>query len=496
MNLLQRAYDPEQFRQQGHQLIDQLADYLQSAQSRALPQAITYAEPEEQYEFWTDWEAGQSTEALFNALLQNSVKVHHPCYMGHQISPPLPVTALAGLASDFLNNGMGVYEMGAGATAMEKVVIQTVAKAMQLGSKADGFLTSGGTLANLTALLTARRMQAKTDVWAEGTKQQYAIMVSEEAHYCVDRAVRIMGWGDRGVIKIPTDSHFKIKKKTLTEEYLKAKKEGIEVIAIVGSACTTSTGSFDDLNAIADFCSEYDVWMHVDGAHGGGTVFSDKNRHLVAGIERADSVIMDFHKLLMTPAVTTAVVYKDGRHAYNTFAQKAQYLWKDAAEPQWFNIAKRSFECTKTMMSLKVFSILNSYGTAIFQEYVDAVYANGKRFAALVEASEELELAVEPECNIVCFRYVDRQVTSLLETRHEQDVSDTHELKTSRERERLNEINLQIRQQLLEDGRFYVVQTNLRGTVYLRVTLSNAFTTESDMNDLLKEVVKIGINFI
>lgn len=487
MDLLKKAYSSTHFREQGHQLIDQLADFLEVTQHRMLRKVITYEEPEERLEVWDNWEEGRSVNDMFAVVLNESVNVHHPRYMGHQISPPLPMTALAGLVSDFMNNGMGVYEMGADATAMEKIVIQTVAKAMRLGEKADGFLTSGGTLANLTALLTARRMQAKNDVWTQGTQQQYAVMVSEEAHYCVDRAVRIMGWGDQGVIKVPTDDQFKIKKKILTEYYLKAKKENIEVIAVVGSACSTSTGSFDDLHAIADFCEEHQLWMHVDGAHGGGTVFSEKNRHLVAGIERADSVIMDFHKLLMTPAITTAVLYKDGRHAYNTFAQKAQYLWHDASEPEWFNIAKRSFECTKTMMSLKVFSILKTYGTAIFSQYVDVVFEHGKRLATLVEKAADMELAVQPACNIVCFRYV--------RSRYKQQFAESDSVQAeniAQATEELNNLNLKIRRKMLEDGRFYLVQTNLRGIVYLRVTLSNPFTLENDLVELLEKVRQAG----
>jgi L-2,4-diaminobutyrate decarboxylase len=468
---IKQAYDPDHFRAQGHQMIDLLADYLQQLQQDpdAVP-AIDWIEPEDSLEAWSKYLEDRNSEDwgdLFQQVLQKSVHVHHPRYMGHQMSPTAPVSALAGFLGDFLNNGMGVFEMGVVSTTIERLVISKVAEQMGMGLQAGGFLTSGGTLGNLTALLCARSRMATERIWTEGGGHQLALMVSEQAHYCVDRAARIMGWGEAGIIKVPVNERYQMRTELLKEYYENARLQGRQVIAVVGSACTTSTGSFDNLEAIAEFCEEHHLWFHIDGAHGAATVFSPTYKKLVKGLEKADSVVMDFHKMLLTPSITTALVFKREEDSYRTFAQKAQYLWEAEEEREWFNLAKRTFECTKLMLSLKVYAILKTYGTQLWEEYVTKVIDTGRRFGQLVEAHPHFELATSPECNIVCFRYVP---------------SGEHDL------EHLNQVNEKIRQHLLEEGTFYIVKTNLEGALWLRCTFTNPFTTEEDLLSLLRSI--------
>lgn len=471
-DLLKQAYDPENFRQWGHQLVDFLSDQLLRAQAGEDPHAISWEPPESAYEYWKKEGEGGPNPApleLFQEVLRQSVHLHNPRYMGHQISPPAPVTVLAGLLGDFMNNGMGVYEMGSAATAIERVVVKMVARRIGFGEAADGVLTSGGSLANLTALLAARSIKGG-DVWRDGHREPLALMVSEEAHYCVDRAARIMGWGEAGIIKVPVDDQFRMRTELLPEYFERARVAGRRVIAVVGSACSTSTGSFDDLEAIADFCEQQGLWFHIDGAHGAPAAFSKKYASLVSGMERADTVAMDFHKMLMTPSVTTALIFRNGANAYDTFHQQGQYLWNRDEEAEWHNLAKRTFECTKLMLSVKVYSLLRTYGWNLIDEYVTTVIDNGRRMAALIRAQPDLELAISPPCNIVCFRY------RTAETPPAQP----------------DEINEELRQHLLEDGRFYIVKTKLKGETWLRCTLTNPFTTETHLKELLSEVEKTG----
>lgn len=236
----------------------------------------------------------------------------------------------------------------------------------------------------------------------------------------------------------------------------------MEVIAVVGSACSTSTGSFDDLAAIGRFCHSRNLWFHVDGAHGAALAFSRQHRAVLAGIETADSVALDYHKMLMTPALTTAVVFRQDADSYGTFSQQAQYLFGET-EREWYNVAKRSFECTKLMMSIKAYSLLYTYGETLFENYVDQVMENGRIFAAMIEAQPQWELAVQPQCNIVCFRHAPPGLSA--------EATDEH--------------NLRIRRRILEDGRFYIVQTAIHGHTWLRVTLTNPFTSEGEMEELL-----------
>jgi len=475
-DILQRAYDPEQFRRQGHELIDHIADLLTQQATGDRP-AISYQSPEDSYTYWkNDSENNSHTDPLhlLQQALVRGVQVQSPNYLGHQISPPVPITALAGLVNDMMNNGMGVYEMGQVGVTLERLVCQIVARHMGFTGAADGMLTSGGTLANLTALLTARSVKASERVWQEGSHQQLALMVSEEAHYCVDRAVRIMGWGEAGIIKVPVNERYEIRTDLLEDYWQQARAEGKEVIAVVGSACSTATGSFDDIPALADFCESHNLWLHVDGAHGAATVFSDTYHSLVRGLERADSVAMDFHKMLLTPAIATALIYREGQNSYRTFAQRAAYLWESQDDHEWYNLAKRTFECTKAMYSLKFYSLYRTYGKELLGAYVTQVIDTTLAFAKKLEQHDHFELAVAPRCNIICFRH--RPTARLTPTE-------------------LNQLNSHIRQELLEDGHYYVVQTRLRDQVYLRCTLTNPFTREAHLEGLIQKIQAVAKSF-
>lgn len=469
MTNLRAAYSPKSFRENAHELVDILADYLESAQNQTKETVIPFQSPDESLAFWqADFEAGTDPNPnnLFKTIIQKSTHLHHPKYMGHQVGVVAPIAATASMLTALLNNGMAVYEMGLVSNPLEKIVTDLMAKRIGFDENTNGLLTSGGTLANLTALLAARAKL--TDVWESGNAEKLAVMVSEEAHYCIDRAARIMGMGSEGIIKVPVNDRLQIRADLLEKYYQDAAEKGFRVIAIVGSSCSTSTGSYDDLVSIAQFAKSKNIWFHVDGAHGGAVIFSEKYKQLVNGIEQADSVVIDWHKMLMTPALATALIFKNGDDAYQTFHQKAQYLWANQTSQDWFNSGKRTFECTKYMMSVKIYTILKTYGEGIFAENVDYLYDLGREFAKMINESKNFELAVEPQSNIVCFKLKSAQ----------------------------NENTAEIRKRLLEKGNFYIVQTSIREKTYLRVSLMNPLTTTDDLKELLDEIESINQQLI
>ncbi|MEL6733302.1 MAG: aminotransferase class V-fold PLP-dependent enzyme [Bacteroidota bacterium] len=470
---IETIYNVDQFRTQGHELIDMLSDYLSKMLKGDEVPVLPNLSPDTLYLHWNQKLKEQQIfhfPSLIQDVLDQSLHLHHPRNAGHQVSSPAPLSVLASLVSDLLNNGMAVYETGPASSVMDRIVIEEVNKVIGYGPESDGIITSGGTLSNLTALLAARAIQAPDEVWTLGTQKKYALMVSEEAHYCVDRAARVMGWGDEGIIKIPTDDQFRMQVAQLPRLLSEARDKGIEVLAVVGSACTTSTGTYDPLNAIADFCEKENIWFHVDGAHGGAAAFSPTHTSKVKGIHRADSITLDFHKMMMVPALTTGLLFKNSHDSYRTFSQKAQYLWAEAEEREWYNMAKRTFECTKRMVSLPVYTMMKAYGMEIFGEYVDTCYALAQTFAAMIQAEPQLELAVEPQANIVCFRFVSAGLSP----------------------DQLDALNREIRVQIVESGTFYIVQTQLRGRHYLRTTFMQAYTQEEDLQQLIALVCETG----
>ncbi|MCC1483527.1 pyridoxal phosphate-dependent decarboxylase family protein [Winogradskyella immobilis] len=461
---LQNAYNPESFRKDGHLLIDKLANHLNDSFNNTNKKTLFWAPPEDELTYWKDYLENETSESFFDNLIQHSINLHNPKYIGHQISPTLPLMGLTGLAMSILNNGMGIYEMGVAGTAIERVVTDLLCKHIGYSNESTGFLTAGGTLANLTALLSAKK------AFGNENHSNLGVMVSDQSHYSIDRAITIMGLSTANVIKIPTNKNFSVNVSALETSYAEAKSKGIDIFALIGNAPSTATGAYDDLEALASFAKEKQIWYHVDGAHGGSAIFSSTYKPLLKGIEHADSVIIDGHKMLMMPALTTALLFKNENHSYNTFSEKADYLLELSEHKEWYNLAKRTFECTKHMMSIHWYAIIKHYGVSIFDDFVTTLYDSGKTFAKLIGANPKFELAVKPMSNIVCFRYFDSDLN---------DIS-------------LNTVNETVRQHLIKEGDYYILQTKIKNNTYLRCTIMNPFTKEIHFKTLLNKIETIA----
>ncbi|MEP6863963.1 MAG: pyridoxal-dependent decarboxylase [Deltaproteobacteria bacterium] len=452
------AYDPERFRADGHAVIDAIADQLarwHAREGRVLP----WCAPDEARAEWgkRPLSGGNLVEDL-SRIMASSTALAHPYCMAHQVPPPLPSAVLAEAVSALLNNGMAVYEMGPAAVPIELAVIELLCARIGYPAGAGGVLTSGGSLGNLTALLAMRQAEAGFDVWKDGAHAgpPLAVIVSEEAHYSVARTLGIMGWGEGGAIAARVDAHHRMTAAAVADALRGARDQGRRVIGIVAAAGSTATGAFDPLSELADLAAREDLWLHVDAAHGGGVALSTVHRGKLAGIERADSVVWDAHKLLMMPALVTAVLFKHEAHAYEAFAQHASYLFADARpQTHWWDLGTRTLECTKRAMAIELWTALRTYGEAWFGEVIDRQVELTRALAAKVAAAPDFELAQEPELNIVCYRM--RGVD-----------------------------NRALRERVLEDGRFYIVGTELADGYYLRSTIMNPLTEPADFDALLE----------
>lgn len=484
-DVLARAYDPERFRADGHRVIDGLADHLAACVPTAATApddrpVIPYRPPGDALARWpADYGehpgADDALAAVLAATAADSIRLHHPRYLGHQVPPPLPAAALADAAAALLNNGMVVYEMGGAATPQELAVIAWMARTLGLPATAGGLLTSGGSLGNLTALLAARQVVAGHDVWRGGAHAgpPLAALVGATAHYSVARAVRALGWGDGGAVEVACDDAYRMRADDLPRAHAAAVAAGRRPIAVVASAGSTATGAYDPLPAIADFCARAGLWLHVDGAHGAAAALSPRHRHLVAGIERADSVVWDAHKLLAMPALCTAVLYKDEAHAYAAFAQEASYLF--APEREWWNLGLRTMECTKRMMGTILDASLRTCGVGFFRAYVERVFALGRALAARLAAAPDFELATAPDANIVVFRYRPTPALTGLA---------------------LDELQAALRRRCLEAGRWYFLTARPGGrhgaSLWLRTALMNPLAGAAELDGLLAAIREAG----
>lgn len=468
-------YDSEEFRRQGHELIDILSDYLKTMTGRSNTPVLDYKDPDDlvrEFAFENPSNSELSLSDYIKKVIGNMNHLHHPRFVGHQNTPPLTAGIIAQMCTSLLNNGVAVYEMGPAAMATERNVIKYMSRLVGFGKDSDGIFTHGGSAGNLTGLLAARQAKADFNIWEEGVKSEkrIGIIVSEQSHYSISRNAKVIGLGEASVIKIPHNSRYAMETTMLQETMKEAAAKGIKVVCVVANACSTATGTYDNLSEIAAFCKENDLWFHVDGAHGLGVLFSDKYRELVKGIEHADSIVLDFHKMFLTPGLNSMVLFRDGARSYQTFAQNAGYLFEKGDESEWFNGAKRTLECTKSGMGIVAWAVIKYYGDRVLGEYIDSRYDLAHRFAEIIEGDKELELATRPESNIVCFRYRPMKISN----------------------GKLNELNRIIRKEIIKSGEFYLVQANLGGRIYLRTALMNALTNENDLERLLSAVKRHG----
>jgi L-2,4-diaminobutyrate decarboxylase len=465
MESIENLFDPETFRTEGHALVDSLADYLKAATAGDAMPVLPYLTPEEMMLRWPGVfpEHGEATlNGIFKRVISEANHLHHPQHTGHQVAAPLPGAALCDLLAAFLNNGMAVYEHGPSGTAMELQLVKWMGRALGLGEDTDGVFTSGGSVGNLTALLAARQTTRIKDKLPENAPE--VVLATDQTHYSVKRALRIMGCGDDGVTAVPHDSQLRMCADALEATYHDALARGYRVIAVIGNACCTPTGAYDPLESIADFCQSHGLWFHADGAHGAAACLSEKYSHLLKGVERADSVVWDAHKMLLMPTLCTAVVFRQSVHACAAFEQEASYLFDRKKQEEWFNLGHRTVECTKRMMALKLYASLMCYGTAVFGEHVTRCFDLAYRFGELIRGSEDFELGAEPESNIVCFRYVPEEATDL------------------------DALQTALRQHILQGEEFYLVQTNLPHGRFMRTALMNPFTRDHHLEHLLESI--------
>lgn len=473
---IRQLFDSSHFRLHGQQLVDMLADWLeQSLQGKG--KVLQWREPAAEDLRWQQalpqqplLDAAGLLQRLTSDILPGSLAIHHPRNMGHQVATPLPMAALCDLVAALSNQAMAVYETGPSATMLERQVIRWLTTLIGW-QQADGILTSGGAQANLTALLAARQRSAAWNVWQQGTSggAPLRILASAHAHYSVARAAGIMGLGTDGVISIATDREGRMQIDALRAAHAQCRARGQQVMAVVANAGCTATGSIDPLQAIGRYCNAEQLWLHVDGAHGASALLSNMHRSQLRGIELADSVVWDGHKLLYMPATVSAVLFREADNSFAAFAQDASYLFQSgdhAAES--FNVSYRTLECTKRMMGLKLWAAFSLYGVEGLGLLVDKVFATAALFARKLAAHAQFELHMQPQTNIVCFRHRQPGLTPDTRSRHQ----------------------AAIRQKIVESGAFHFTQVRLDDEIWLRTALMNPLTEAADLDALLAAITQ------
>lgn len=423
--------------------------------------------------------------AAARLFLDHCHRVHSPKDMGHQVSPSLPVAAAFDALASFTNQGLAVAEMGPFAAATERVLIDRLAAKIGWGGCAErrygGIVTGGGTIANLTAILAARNARYRTGfsegmTGASATALRPALITSADSHYSIARAAGILGIGTDNVLKAPIDARRRVNAAAVERTLARAQDEGLDVFCIVASACTTATGSFDDIAGIADVARRYGIWLHVDGAHGASMLFSPRHAGKLRGIDQADSITWDAHKMMHVPSLATFLLYRDAARSFLPFEQEAPYLFRTGEgeeDAAYIDAGLRTLECTKRGLALGAWGLWAVYGEGIFREIVETTVATTRAFYETLLAAPDFAPVHEPECNILCFRHIPPALTSAAP-------------------ERVSALQAQLRQALMRDGEFYLSLTKIDGVYALRTSVMNPLTTPLHHAALLAKLRRLG----
>ncbi|WP_435180972.1 pyridoxal phosphate-dependent decarboxylase family protein [Halorussus sp. AFM4] len=412
-------------------------------------------------------------------VLPHSVGTSNARCAAHLQCPPM----IPGLAAEAMltatNQSLDSFDQAPAATVLEQEVISALCELFDLPDAADGVFTSGGTQSNFQALLLARdkycSQQFGRDVQASGLPleaESLRILCSEEAHFTGEQAAHHLGLGEDAVVTAPTDEKRRMDPDALDAVLAGVETNGAEPFALVGTAGTTDFGSIDPLDALADRAAEHDLWFHVDAAYGGALALSDDYDSLLAGIARADSIAVDFHKLFYQPISCGAFLLREGAD-FEWMARNSAYLNPEAHDEAGVpNLVAKSVQTTRRFDALKPYVAFRALGREGVAELVESTLALADGAASLIGDADDFELVHEPTLNAVVFRYRPRT-----------DMSDRA----------VSRLNAAIREQLLQDGRAIVARTEVSGVTSLKFTLLNPTATLDDVATILDVVRDCGM---
>lgn len=388
-----------------------------------------------------------------------------PGFFGYVFSPPSPI----GVAADFLasaaDQNVTSWRSAPAATEVEHVVVRWLGALVGFAEEPAGLLVSGGSAANLTALLVALR--ARTE--AEVDRRLLTAYTSEEGHFSVAKAAGVIGVQVR---RVAVDDGRRLDALKLREAIAADRRAGFEPFCVVATAGSTATGAVDQIDAIASVAAEHGLWLHVDGAYGALAAADPASRHLFAGIERADSLSLDLHKWLYVPIDCGTLLVRDAAATANAFGSGADDYVRVLAtqETESFAFWDHGLELSRRFRALKAWMTLRYYGTRRIAAAIGEDIAMAAHMAELVRKGDDLELLTGPSLSTCCFRHVSPGTPEAA----------------------LNGHNERLLEALQHDGRVYLSNATVDGRFALRACVTNFRTTRADIERTLEVVRELG----
>ena len=455
-------------RRLGHLVADTVAHHLSTLRQQPAYATLDTASAERLIDAGapakgTDFETLLAT--LRDDVFPHAAREPHPGFIAYVPScPTFPAVLGDWLATGF-NFFAGVWPVAAGPNEIELIVLDWFRQWLGMPDGTGGLLTSGGSGANLTAMIAARHRVTGGDASVIAKLTVYA---SDQTHSSVTRAAWLAGIPREHVRLLPSDDAFRADVDELRDALARDRAAGLVPLMIIANAGTTNTGSVDPMHEIAELCERENVWMHVDAAYGGFAVLTDIGRRALAGIERADSVTLDPHKWLFVPFECGCLLVRDPARLKAAFQIFPEYLADAQTGHEAVNFADYGEQLTRYSRALKVWMSVRYFGTDAIRDAIDHAMMLARRLEERVRATPTLEIVSPARFGVVCFRARPDGVDAAA----------------------VDALNERVLARVVGEGRYFISSTRLRGAFALRACILGFRTAEEDIDGLVHAVAQ------
>lgn len=410
---------------------------------------------------------------VIEEVITNSVVTDHPFFMNQMFGKTQPISFLADILIAMLNTSMYTYEVAPVFSLIEKEIISNLGARVWGKGHGDGVFTAGGSMSNMNALFLARQN------YQENIKQSglfntkaFAIFVSEQAHYSFTKGVNFLGFGTESLIKVKSNADASIHIESLKKAIETVCKNNRIPLMVIGIAGTTISGSFDPLDKLAVIAKEHNMWYHVDAAFGGSLLFCTKEKTILNGIENADSVSWNFHKVMGMSLSTSSFLTKEKGVLNKAFNVDAGYLFHE--NDYDFDLGQKSLRGGRRPDAFKLWLHWKYMGDLGFAQHILKLRTATHTLATLIVKNKKLELYQKPQSSIVLFRYLKNKATE----------------------EDSNLLNKKIRTLIFKEGKLIFNYSQIHGTVYLRCVILDPEISKKQLQHIVDTVVRVGDGLI
>ena len=481
--------DLDELRGVGVDMIEAIADYHAGLQRRRVMPAVSPAEVAAQF---TDAlpEVGVSADALLADWIHRVVPmlttVGSPRHFGYVNGSGSMIGVLADALAACVNTNAGAWKLGPAATEIERQCLRWTAELVGYPADCGGIVTTGGTMANFTALLTALRHVAPYDSTPGGLQDpqrsgRFLVYMSDhEGHVSIIRAVDMMNLGRNSVRRVPSRPDFTMDARALALMIEEDRSRGDLPFCVVAQLGSINVGAIDPIDAIADICAQHNIWLHVDGACGLLAAVLPEMRDAVRGLERADSTCFDPHKWLGVPYDCGVVLIRHAERLRRAFSITAPYLrgTQDTDHRVGIDFLEHGPEMSRGFRALKLWMTFRFYGARGLRDAFAASLGLTRQLHELVREHPDFEVIHEPSLYLYCFRYAPSRLSNR-----------TGE---SQVQERLDQLNQEIADEVTRSGVALVMTSRIRGRVVLRMSICSQRTEPKDIRQTFEALARAG----